>query len=77
VLGAIVSLLILLMITAFGSYKAYVLITRNNTTVSLKSFQRDLDVAGSYTPGASGFDMAFGIGVDLDPSIGSYLVTQT
>jgi hypothetical protein len=37
----------------------------------------DLDTAGTFVPGDYGFDMAFGIGVPLDPTIGYYTVTQT
>ena len=68
--GAIVTLLVVAMTLAYGIYRAYILMTLNGTNVSNQSYLYDLTQLDPYTPNDYGFDIAFGVGGALDPTIG-------
>ncbi len=68
--GALVSLFILFIGFAYGAYRGFVLITLNDTNVSNASYLYDLDQLGAYYPSDYGFDLSFGIGTPLDPTLG-------
>jgi hypothetical protein len=59
-------------LVAYTSFKTYVLFNRVNPNISKAEFIRDLDKEGPFKPYDFGFDFAFGIGSQLDPSIGYY-----
>eukprot|EP00347_Sterkiella_histriomuscorum_P001365 403372316 len=66
---SIVQFMILL---AFFVFRATVLFDKSDVKASRQSFVRKLSVAEPYNPFSMGFNFAFGIGKDLDPSIGVY-----
>ena len=43
-----------------------------NPEVTKQGFIRNLDIEDEFKPMDYGFDLAFGTGMDLDPSIGYY-----
>eukprot|EP00347_Sterkiella_histriomuscorum_P015758 403355792 len=57
---------------AFFVFRATVLFDKSDVKASRQSFVRKLSVAEPYNPFSLGFNFAFGIGKDLDPSIGVY-----
>jgi len=65
--GAIVSVIVILTILAFSSYKCIVFITKQDPSVSKQSYSRDLDHEGSLNPKHFGFSIAFGLKRPIDP----------
>ena len=59
-------------LSAYAIYKCYNLVNKINPNISKQSFMRDLSVEPQLEPASYGFDLAFGIGKTLDPSIGYY-----
>jgi hypothetical protein len=52
------------------------MVTKSNPNIATESLLRNLASEGAFYPATSGFDFAFGIGIDLDPRIGYYTVNQ-
>jgi hypothetical protein len=52
------------------------MVTKSNPTIVTESLLRNLATEDVFYPGTSGFDFAFGIGIDLDPRMGYYTVNQ-
>jgi hypothetical protein len=52
------------------------MVTKSNPTIGTESLVMNLATEDAFYPSASGFDFAFGIGIDLDPRIGYYTVNQ-
>ena len=48
--GAITSLIVVIILTAFGCYKAYVLFNYVNPNISKAGYIRSLDTAEPYSP---------------------------
>jgi hypothetical protein len=48
--GSIISILILITIVGFASYRMYVLVNRLNPAVSQQSFLKDLNLAEAFNP---------------------------
>ncbi|CDW84258.1 UNKNOWN [Stylonychia lemnae] len=69
--GASVSIIVIAVILAYAIYRAFILVTLGDTQISKKSFLRDLDTVGPFSPQNQGFDFAFGIGKPLDPTYGN------
>ena len=65
--GAVTSLIVIIVLTAYAGYKCYNLVNKINPNVSKQSFIRGLSKDPSFKPGEYGFDLAFGIGTPLDP----------
>ncbi len=67
--GASVSIVVFAVILAYAAYRSLILFTLEDTKVSKKSFLRDLDQEAPLRPFDMGFDVAFGIGAPIDPSL--------
>lgn len=70
--GAIATLFVFAVLLAYAIYKCYILLNRINPEINKKSLIRDLNMAGPYVPTDFGFDLAFGVGQPIDPTIGFY-----
>ena len=71
-LGGIMSIILFLVLVAFFLFRASVLFEKSDVKASRQSFVRKLSEAEPFNPFRYGFSIAFGIGKDLDPSIGYY-----
>jgi hypothetical protein len=70
--GAVISLIVLLAMVAFSSYKFSVFVNRQDPDVSRQTFLRNLDEKDEeLTPSKFGLELAFGIGKPLPPEYGS------
>ena len=69
--GAIITIFLCSFLLGYGLYKASILITRGDTTVSKKSMLVNLDEAGTYDPMSMGFDMALNFKPPLVKNIGN------
>lgn len=74
--GAIVSLLVLMTMTAFLSSKLLILFNKSNPNVSKQNYIMDLDKAPVVNPQDYGFEFAFGLNKSFDSTIGSLNVNQ-
>jgi hypothetical protein len=72
--GAVTSLVIIMTLLAFAVYRMMILVTRDDPEVSKQSFMKDLDAEPALIPSDFGFEVAFGLSRDLDPTIGRYVV---
>jgi hypothetical protein len=72
--GAGVSLVFFMIVFSYGVYRITLLFNKWNPAISKTSMVRNLNTDGPYTPSDYGFDFAFGIYNDLDPSIGYFTV---
>ena len=68
------SLVVILTLLAFATYRMIIMVTRDNPNVSKQSFMRDLDAEDALIPADYGYNMAFGLPKLMDPSFGRYLV---
>lgn len=75
--GAFTTLVLLFIVIVYAALKINGMVYRYSPKVTKQSFQRDLSLAGSLQPFELGFDIAFGIGVFLDPAVGYYEVRHT
>lgn len=79
--GIIASCVLILIVLAFAIYRAIILFDRINPNVSQQSFLQDLSQADPYQPfvptqdNGTAFDIAFGLGAPLDPTIAYYQVS--
>jgi hypothetical protein len=60
-------MLLILVLGAYLSFRAFVLFAREGTKVNKSGFILDLNNAGNFTPQSMGFDFAFGTQKYLDP----------
>ncbi|CDW71429.1 UNKNOWN [Stylonychia lemnae] len=74
--GAAISLVLMIVLLAFGIYKFVYLVNRWNPNVIKTSFLRDLKEEPAFRPQDLGFDFAFGIGEDIPANIGGFTVRQ-
>jgi hypothetical protein len=65
VLGAFTTLLVLITMLAFTTYRCLVFVTKDDPEVSTQNFMRDLDTADLFYPGKYGFNIGFGLGKPL------------
>jgi hypothetical protein len=72
--GAMASLVVILTLLAFATYRIIILVTRDNPNVSKQSFMRDLDAVEPLLPADYGYNLAFGLAKPMDPLFGRYLV---
>ena len=72
--GAIMSLIVILTILAFSTYKSIVFVTKQDPNVSKQVFTRDLDHEGPLYPKDYGFNLAFGLKRPIDPKYGRFVV---
>jgi hypothetical protein len=74
--GAIVSLSVISVLFAFTVYRLITFLNKEDPSVSKQSFMRNLDGERPLSPNYYGFEIAFGLGgnVELDPSIGYFSV---
>ena len=72
--GAMASLVVIVTLLAFATYRTIILVTRNDPNVSKQSYMRDLDGADPLLPADYGYNLAFGLPKPIDPSYGRYLV---
>eukprot|EP00347_Sterkiella_histriomuscorum_P017701 403348330 len=75
-LGAVVSFILILVLTGYGAFKAYYLFSRFNPEITKISLLRDMSLGEVIDPSSSEFDFAFGLNSELDPSIGYFTVRQ-
>eukprot|EP00347_Sterkiella_histriomuscorum_P023730 403333580 len=75
-LGAVVSFILILVLTGYGVFKAYYLFSRFNPEITKISLLRDMSLGEVFDPTSSDFDFAFGLNSDLDKSIGYFTVRQ-
>ncbi len=68
------SLVVILTLLAFATYRMIILVTRDDPNVSKQSFMRDLDAEDPLLPADYGYNLAFGLPKPMDPSFGRYLV---
>jgi hypothetical protein len=73
-IGGISSIVVLLAVLAFMIFRGNVLLNKEGTIINKNSFIKELNQQPEFNPWNFGFDVAFGIGVPLDPSIGFYTV---
>lgn len=79
--GVIASCIVIIIVLAFAIYRAMILFGRIDPNVSQKSFLEDLDLAEPFMPfqpsseNGTAFDVAFGLGAPLDPTIAYYQVS--
>ena len=73
-LGAIVSIIIIMILTSFGFFKAQNLINRVNMDVTKIQLMRDMSEGLLLKPSVLGFDFAFGLNHAIEPSIGHFTV---
>ena len=67
---------LILAIIAYSISKGMNLFYRLSPQISREAYVRNLDFEGAFQPGLLGFDIAFSVGVPLDPTIGNYSVSQ-
>ena len=72
--GAIASLVVMLTLLAFATYRMIILVTRDDPSVSKQSFMRDLDAEDPLLPADYGYNLAFGLAKPMDLSFGKYIV---
>ncbi len=65
--GAFVTVIVLLIILAFATYRTIVFVTRDDPDISKQSYMRNLDREGELYPGDFGFQLAFGLEKSLSP----------
>ncbi|TNV83940.1 hypothetical protein FGO68_gene12437 [Halteria grandinella] len=70
--GAIVSCIVQLLMIAFTIYRLIIFVNKDDPSVSKQSFLRNLDGEDPLHPNEYGFNLAFGLGVPMDRSIGYY-----
>jgi len=73
-LGAISSMILIMILAAYGSFKAFYMFNRMNPNISRVSLLRDMSDGEIFKPQEFGFDFAFGIGSHLNESFGYYTV---
>lgn len=61
---------------AFSVKQLYTFFNKLDPSISTQIFLADLDLAEPISPPSFGFDIAFGIDKQLDPSIGYLSLTQ-
>ncbi|CDW71369.1 UNKNOWN [Stylonychia lemnae] len=74
--GAFSSLIVIFILLAYFAFRSYVLLSKSNPYLSKPTFLRHLLSEGEFKAMDYGFDIAFGINQELDPSIGHYQVNQ-
>ena len=74
--GAIVSIIVLLVILAFGIYRCIAFVNKQDPSLSKQSFMRDLDSEGPMLPSKYGFNIGFGLKREIDPRYGSFNVNK-
>ena len=72
--GAMASLVVMLTLLAFATYRMIILVTRDDPNVSKQSFVRDLDAEDPLLPADYGYNLAFGLAKPMDFSFGKYIV---
>ncbi|CDW91852.1 UNKNOWN [Stylonychia lemnae] len=75
-LGSIISMMIILIIVSFGFFKGQNLINRVNMDVTKINLMRDMSNGFHFKPWELGFDFAFGLNHNIDPSIAYFTVRQ-
>lgn len=65
-----VSLLVLVCMMAFSIYRSIIFISKDDPEVSKQEFMRNLDHENAVNPRKYGFDIAFGLDKQLDPTFG-------
>lgn len=74
--GSLASLIILMIVLAFTGYRLNILVSRKHPNVTEQILMKDLNLEEPYRPQEDGFDFAFGLGAPLDPSYGTFEVTE-
>ncbi|CDW79323.1 UNKNOWN [Stylonychia lemnae] len=59
------------------AYESYLLYTKKFPTTFTKYFLRDINNQDSLSPQDNGFDLAFGVSKQIDPSYGGFIAYQT
>ena len=67
--GTIASIILFLVVLTYAALKGNILFNKLSPTVTKDSFFNDLDTAGSFDPFNYNFDIAFGTGELLDPTL--------
>jgi len=62
----------MLLLTAYSLYTLYYMINRLSPSITKTTMIRPSDEEEPFRPQDVGFDFAFGLGSDLDPSIGFF-----
>ena len=65
-----------MIVLAFSGYRLNILVNRKHPNVTEQIQMRDLNLEEPYRPQEDGFDFAFGLGTPLDPSYGTFEVTE-
>lgn len=74
--GAVMTILVFLMLLAYTTFRAVILLNKINPEISKKGMIRNLETTEAINPFDFGFDFAFGLSQPLDPSYGSYIAQQ-
>lgn len=74
--GAVASVIIISVLTGYALFRLFILGNRMYPNISKQTQNRDLAKEDYFQPWEFGFDMAFGLGVPLDPDIGFYTVQE-
>lgn len=74
--GASISLILMIILLAYGLSTLVAVVERQSPTITTTSMQRDNSDDSISTPYDSGFDFAFGLGFQLDKSIGYFTINQ-
>lgn len=74
-LGGFISLGVLVIVVLYSAYRLYALIVKEETRSTVDKFVVDLNNKHEIEPYVEyGFDIAFGVGESLDPSLGYFTV---
>jgi hypothetical protein len=73
-IGGVSSVFVILTVFAFFVFRFNIMIHKEGTIINKNSFIIKLSKEPEFNPWKLGFDVAFGIGMPLDPSIGYYTV---
>ena len=72
--GAIASIIVLCGIASYFLFRTYVVFNRGNTNVLQSKNVLNMEAQSVYNPMQRGFDFAFGLGIELDPTVFNYTV---
>ncbi|CDW87303.1 UNKNOWN [Stylonychia lemnae] len=75
-IGAVSSLMLIMLLLSYGVFKAVFMFNRMNPSVQKVSLLRDMSDGLIFKPQDLGFDFAFGLSQNLEPSIGYFTVRQ-
>ncbi|CDW76214.1 UNKNOWN [Stylonychia lemnae] len=76
IIGTLVSLMVYVVFLAYTYQQLILLIYNGDPTIQISETLRDMDDLSSFSPKEAGFDFAFSLKRDLDPSIAYFDVKQ-